>query len=194
VGDQNSATIAFSKDTWNQWLQSKRYVNNTVVQYIGRANDQLPEEFATVFDWTRLHKRRWPGGAGFEFKCKSLRPWDNYFWFLEVHDIAPGNIVWPEKWRRRPISPAELKGQVSRDRTNLFRVSATKSRNATLWLSPSYCDFSKRIEIKGLGRAFRDFASPSRRVLLEDIRTRSDRQRPYHAKVVCTDGIWKAAE
>ncbi len=195
VGDENALAISVSKGVWNTWFRSRKYVNNTVVQYIGRANDAIVEAIPAIFDWTKLHRRRWPGGAGFEFECKTVRPWDNYFWFLEVSDIPEANIVWPEMFRSNLIRTFKLKGSVSAARTNQFTLSPAKAPGtATLWLSPNYVDFSKQIEVSKMGRDFRGFAAPSRRTLLEDVRKRADRQRPYLAKIVCQDGIWKVQE
>lgn len=196
VGDQNSQSIAVSKFVWNTWFRSRKYVNNTVVQYIGRANDALVEAVPAIFDWTKLHRRRWPGGGGFEFECKTIRPWDNYFWFLEVSEIPEANIVWPEQFRSNKIRTFKLKGSVSPARTNQFTLAPARPPGiATLWLNTDYVDFSKQIEIKGMGgRDFRGFASPSRRTLLEDVRTRADRQRPHLAKIVCEGGVWTVQE
>ena len=195
VGDENALAISVSKNVWNTWFRSRKYVNNTVVQYIGRANDQISEAIPAIFDWTRLHKRRSPGGAGFDFQCKTVRPWDNYFWFLEVSDIPEANIVWPEMFRSNKIRTFTLKGSVSAQRTNKFVLAPKRTPGkATLWLSPDYVDFSKQIEIKGMARDFRGFATPSRRTLLEDVRNRADRQRPYPARIVCENGVWNVQE
>jgi len=195
VGDENSQSIAVSKFVWNTWFRSRKYVNNTVVQYIGRANDALVEAVPAIFDWTKLHRRRWPGGAGFEFECKTIRPWDNYFWFFEVSQIPETNIVWPEMFRSNRLRTFKMEGSVSSERTNQFLLTTKLTAGtSTLWLSPDYVDFSKQIEVKGMGRDFRGFASPSRLTLLEDVRTRADRQRPYLAKIVCDGGVWTVQE
>jgi hypothetical protein len=195
VGDKNAQAIANSKFVWNTWFRSRNYVNNTVVQYIGRANDAIYEAIPAVFDWAKLHRRRWPGGAGFEFVCKTVRPWDNYFWFLEAGEIPEANIVWPEMYRSNKLRAFKLEGSVSPGRTNQFQLSpARPPGTTTLWLGSDYVDFSKQIEIKGMGRDFRGFASPSRRTLLEDVRKRADRQRPYLAKIICDGGVWEVKE
>ena len=195
VGDKNAQAIAVSKFVWNTWFRSRKYVNNTVVQYIGRANDALNEAIPAIFDWTKLHRRRWPSGAGFEFECKTVRPWDNYFWFLEAGEIPEANVVWPEMFRSNKLRAFKLEGSVSPGRTNQFQLSPARPPGiSTLWLGSDYVDFSKQIEIKGMGRDFRGFASPSRRTLLEDVRKRADRQRPYLAKVVCDGGVWTVQE
>ena len=195
VGDKNAQAIAISKFVWNTWFRSRKYVNNTVVQYIGRANDAINEAIPAIFDWTKLHRRRWPSGAGFEFEVKTVRPWDSYFWFLEAGEIPEANVVWPEMFRSNKLRAFKLEGSVSPGRTNQFQLSPARPPGiSTLWLGSDYVDFSKQIEIKGMGRDFRGFASPSRRTLLEDVRKRADRQRPYLAKIVCDGGIWTVQE
>jgi hypothetical protein len=52
-----------------------------------------------------------------------------------------------------------------------------------IWLSPELVDFGKEAEIVVNGRTVRAEVTPDVEVLLEDVRTRSDRQHPFWAKV-----------
>jgi len=65
-------------------------------------------------------------------------------------------------------------------------LAKTAAEQTTLWLSPDLVDFSKPIEITLNGRKL-GIASGSTRpdpeVLLEDVRTRGDRHRPFWAKL-----------
>lgn len=192
MGERDVPSMALSKFSLNKWLSSSRYLDCTFVQYLGRANEMLPEATPEIFEWANLQKRRWPGVAGFEFRCRSLRPWDNYFWFLQIDDIPLENIVWPEDYRSNNLKPFEFRGEVKPDRSNIFRIGPPLTAGrATIWLSPDFVDFSKRIEINGRGRDFRQAVGPSRAVLLEDVRTRGDRQRPWWANIVCDNFEWR---
>jgi hypothetical protein len=44
-------------------------------------------------------------------------------------------------------------------------------------------DFSQRISVSIAGKTYRDPVEPSAAVLLEDVRTRGDRQHPFWAKI-----------
>ncbi len=190
VGERHIGSMRGCKDAWNAWLKSKNRNALTVVQYLGRLDEQFRENVPEAFKWMRAQKRRYPDKSGFEFACKSIRPADNYFWFLEIHGFPIRNIKWPELFRvRRDIKVLEIAGKIRSGKPNTFVVSKAGT-GATLWLRPDYFDFNREIEINARGR-FTGSVTPSRKVLLEDARTRVDRQRPYWAKLDYIDGTWK---
>ena len=190
VGERHIGSIRGCRDAWNKWLQSKKRNECTVVQYLGRLDEQFREDVPEAFKWMRAQRRRSPDKAGFEFSCKSIRPADNYFWFLEVHGFPLRNIKWPELFReRRGINALEIKGEIRSNKPNAFVVGKAGT-GATLWLRPDYFDFNREIEINGRGRRFTGSVTASRNVLLEDARTRADFQRPYWAKLDYVDGTW----
>ncbi len=62
----------------------------------------------------------------------------------------------------------------------------TASERTTIWLSPDVVDFSEPIRITLNGRKIteaRGIVEPDLEVLLEDVRTRADRLRPFWAKL-----------
>lgn len=190
VGERHIGSIRGCQGAWNKWLQSKNRNSCTVVQYLGRLDEQFREDVPEAFKWMRAQRRRYPDKAGFEFSCKSIRPADNYFWFLEIHGFPLKNIKWPALFReRRGIKALEIAGEVRSGKPNTF-VLGKAGTGATLWLRPDYFDFNREIEINGRGRRFTGSVTPARDVLLEDARTRSDYQRPYWAKLDYIDGTW----
>jgi pimeloyl-ACP methyl ester carboxylesterase len=194
VGSEDYPAIGENKKSWNQWLKSKKYLDCTVVMYKGRANDLLPEEIPEVLKWANAQRRRVPDKRGFSFECKSVRPWDNYFWFLEFHGIPEDAVVWPQDYIPKAVR-MKISGETKADNPNEFRIgpaSPSITNNATLWLSPEFVDFEEEIEIKGRGKSFRDIVVPSTEVLLEDVRRRADRQHPFWARIDCVDLIWQA--
>ena len=191
VGERHIGSIRGCRDAWNKWLTSKNRNACTVVQYLGRLDEQFREDVPEAFKWMRAQRRRYPDKSGFEFSCKSIRPADNYFWFLEIHGFPLRNIKWPELFReRRDINVLEIEGKIRSGKPNAF-VVAKAGTGATLWLRPDYFDFNHEIEINGRGRRFSGSVTASREVLLEDARTRADYQRPYWAKLDYIDGTWK---
>jgi len=86
-GQKHYAAIGASKDSQNKWIRNKAYPDITVVHYLGRSNELFIEEIPEALKWMRPQKRFWPDGPGFEFECHSLRPWDSYFWFYEMHGV-----------------------------------------------------------------------------------------------------------
>ena len=84
----------------------------------------------------------------------------------------------------------KMSGEIQRD--NVFRIEPANTsigRESTLWLSPEYVDFKKRIEIRGRG-SFKDIVTPSNKTLLDDVNRRADVQHPYWAKLKLRQREW----
>lgn len=192
VGEKDLASVQPSESAWNKWLSSKNFFDCTVVEYIGRSNELFVEEIVEVFKWMQGHRRRLPDTGGFKFEGKIRRPWDRYFWFFELHDIPLDKVVFPEFFGDRHPKPVEILAELKPDKPNKFNLKPpNQGSGATIWLSPEFVDFKKKIIIGGRGE-FKDFVTPSRQILLEDVRTRCDRQHPYWANVRCVGKRWQA--
>ncbi len=201
VGEKDTESIKPSQDAWNKWLLSKQRFECTVVEYKGRSNELFVEEIVEIFKWMAGHRRRLPDLGGFAFKGKIRRPWDNYFWFYELHDIPRDKVVWPEFFGQRHPKPITMTAKVTQKQPDdkkrkpytEFRVGPSRQGSgATLWLSPEYVDFQNKIVVEGRGK-FNDFVVPSREVMLEDVRrNRCDRQHPYWANIQCEGQRWEA--
>lgn len=188
VGTKEHKNISESADAWNTWLKGGSFNKCLVVEYIGRLAEPFFEEFPSIMDWCDVTRRNWPSMDNCSIECKSLRPWDNYFWFMEIHGIREKYVMRPTNWplNGRGFNPLKPKVKLSHtDQANLFQgVSPRGNKQAsgvTFWLSPDFIDFKKRVEIDAAG-GFRGFIEPSREVLLEDVRRRGDRKRPFWAK------------
>ena len=184
------------KEAWNDWLTTDQRSDCTVVLYEGRLDERFAENIPEMFKWMRVQRRRYPDGAGFKFECKSIRPWDNYFWFVELHGFPEKNTTWPELFKPdTKVKTLKIGGELREANSNTFFVTPPRAGTGmTLWLSPAYFDFSREISINGRGRKFEGSVRPSRKVLLEDARQRFDLKRPYWAKVDCVGGIWSVTE
>ncbi|MEM1231492.1 MAG: peptidase, partial [Pseudomonadota bacterium] len=119
-----------------------------------------------------------------EFECSTLRPSDSYFWWVEVGDLPERLQVNPLAWPpKRGVRAATVRGR--KFAGNKLRV-VTAAERITVWLSPELIDFDEPIEVEHNRRRLVERGArvePSLEVLLEDARTRADRQRPYWAKV-----------
>ncbi len=197
VGSKYIGGVRNCKKAWNNWLTTDLRNDCTVVQYKGRLDERFTENVPEMFKWMRVQRRRYPSGAGFEFECKSIRPWDNYFWFVELHGFPEKNTTWPELYKnnRTKVKVLKITGELREANSNSFFVTPESAGTGmTLWLSPDFFDFSREITINGRGRKFQGSVRPSRKILLEDARQRQDLKRPYWAKVDCINGTWSAAE
>jgi pimeloyl-ACP methyl ester carboxylesterase len=196
VGDKYIGGIRNCKEAWNNWLTTNQRNDCTVVEYKGRLDERFAENVPEMFKWMRVQRRRYPSGAGFEFECKSIRPWDNYFWFVQLHGFPKKNTTWPELYNAKTkIKALKITGELKEANSNSFFVNPPRAGTGmTLWLSPDFIDFSREISIGGRGREFNGSVRPSRKVMLEDARQRFDLKRPYWAKVDCVNGTWSVAE
>jgi hypothetical protein len=142
------------------------------VEYEGRGNEHFADEILRLFEWMALYKRDF---ARPDFTVTSMRPWDQFFWWVELGEIPERFVVLPANWPQSKAKDAETEAQITQG--NTIRVK-TPSEYVTVWLSPDLVDFSKKI---AYGRDRVDI-TPTLDVMLEDVRTRGDRQHPFWAK------------
>ena len=166
-------------------LDLEYYLNRgydvTVVEYLGRGHEHFSDEVQTLFDWMRIKRRDF---FPRDFACRTLRPWDNFFWWVEVDGMPERATVLPEDWppSRRTVS-MQVKGAITADNNLRVRAGAAE---VTVWLSPEMVDFNKRVDIAVNGTRVRQSGGqiePKIEVLLEDARTRGDRQHPFWSRV-----------
>lgn len=169
---------------FDRYLQ--RAFDVTVCEFQGRGHELFPDELLSLFDWMgRRHRNFFPR----EFACRSMRSWDNFFWWAELEDMAPSTLVDPESWPPpRGTKEAQIKGSITNG--NGIQLTASAAR-AILWLSPELVDFGQHVSITFNGRrqrAIEDAIRPDIGVMLEDARTRADRLHPFWAKVEVPTG------
>lgn len=148
----------------------------TVVEYQGRGHEHFSDEILHVFDWMKRQKRDF---FPREFECNTMRPWDNFFWWIDVDNLPQRAMVMPYDWPPpRGTIPATVAGTINTSSS----ISVKTAGNVTLWLSPEMVSFDDRIVVNFNGRSSRE-VKPDVAVVLEDVRTRGDRQHPFWAKV-----------
>ncbi len=170
--------------TLDRWL---RYgYNATVVEYLGRGHEDFYDDILRMFDWMSRYRRNF---FPRKFECRTMRSWDNYFWWVEVKGLPVRSRVDPSDWPPPGgMQPALIRGDMTD--TNGLNVRAGTSE-VTVWLSPKMLNFKQRATITVNGR--RIFLEgqkihPDLGTLLEDVRTRGDRQHPFWAKVESATG------
>jgi pimeloyl-ACP methyl ester carboxylesterase len=157
-----------------------QYSDLTVVEFLGRGFEPFGDEIQRLFDWMGRRQRTLPK----ELECVSMRPWDNFFWWLEVKGLPERSMVLPGNWPpEQTARPAPINGK--RFETNKLSVKV-KAEKVIVWLSPELVDFNERLVVEVNNRAIspRDrIVRPDLSVLLEDARTRGERQHPFWAKL-----------
>lgn len=150
-------------------------------QYVGRGYESFYEEIESVFDWMgRLKRAKYIK----EVDVRVLRPSDDRFYWVTASGFPQNvvdNDVMLEGARQRVTRPMPLQVRVARANRIMIRRG---SRNHTLWLSPDLVDFDKQLRVYQAGKSkFRGFVKRDVEVLLEDLRIRGDREKPYWAKL-----------
>jgi pimeloyl-ACP methyl ester carboxylesterase len=175
-GEMDGNRMAQNARDLDRYLKRPGF-DTMIVEYRGRGHEHFFDEIIRIFDWMNLHRREF---LRREFKCSSLRPWDNFFWFVELAGFPDRSIVVPLAWPRPQARVANTEATIGPN--NRVRVKSAASQ-VTVWLSPEMVDFSERIEVSINGRVKGRDVEPSLKVLLEDVRTRADRFHPFWAKV-----------
>ncbi len=183
-GELDGKIMSHNGPLLNMYL--KRRFDTTVVEYLGRGHESFHDEILHLFDWMGRKQRSGPPD---EFSCKTMRPWDNFYWWIECGPFPDQWMMYPEAWQKRDANPTLISGKISKSlkqaRSNRL-LARTTSRSTTVWLSPDVVDFDKPMTVilnrKKLVRSGTK-VRPDLEVLLEDVRTRADRLHPFWAKL-----------
>jgi pimeloyl-ACP methyl ester carboxylesterase len=176
--------VANARANLDRWLRFG--VDATVIEYRGRGHDDFYDEILRLFDWMgHFHRNFFPRS----FACKTMRPWDNFFWWVEIEGLPPRSRVDPADWPPpNGAQAAQVKGKISGK--NGLNVT-TGSSGATVWISPEMLNFKERATVTVNGRRINggnQLIKPDVHTLLEDVRTRGDRQHPFWARLECATG------
>ena len=100
----------------------KRGYNTTVVEYLGRGHEHFSDEILRLFDWMgRFHRDFFPR----EFACVTMRPWDNFFWWVELSGLPPKAMVDPADWPPpRGSQPMQVSGKITADNGLIVHAGA----------------------------------------------------------------------
>jgi pimeloyl-ACP methyl ester carboxylesterase len=177
-GEMDGNRLADNSLDLDRYLTRSGY-DVMVVSYHGRGHEHFSDEIQRLFTWMEAssHRRNlFPR----EFKCATMRRWDNFFYWAEMDNFPAQTIVPPEAWPPTTRATAAItEGRIIENNRLVLKTAAAK---ATIWLSPEMVDFSQRVTITVGGRSRPVTITPSLETLLEDVRTRGDRQHPFWAK------------
>ena len=181
-GERDFDRLDANKSEWNRYLQKPGF-DVTISEYLGRGHEDYYEDIHRIFDWMNMHERDF---FPKEFECVSLRPTDNFFWYVESSNFRDTTVLLPAEWPKKDVQVALTTAEV---RDNNRIDIRTAGANATVWLSPEIIDFSQPINGRINGQEVKnETVRPDRRVLLEDVRRRADRLHPFWAKLESQSG------
>ncbi len=166
--------------------------NFIIVKYVGRRSEHFLEEIVHLFDWMQNRRRSF---AASKFDVATMRPWDNYFWWLELNHIPDNLVVPPQAWNvQKERRSLKVSGEISLTTTGQTKFHVENGGDAiTYWVSPQWAKMEEEILFAWNKAAnTKLLVSPSRTVILEDLRTRSDTQSPFWAWVAHRDG-WSSS-
>ena len=157
----------------------KKGFDLTYVEYRGRGHEHFSDELINIFDWTT---RKIRSSSPKEIDAVSMRPWDRFFWWIEINSPPQRTMVLPENWPpSRFGQPFSLSAKTGSNNRITARCGADQVR---IWLSPEIIDFQRPLTIYlGSRRLHQGEITPDVDVLLEDLRTRCDYQHPFWAVI-----------
>jgi predicted esterase len=166
AGELDGTRIQSNSTDWDRYFV--RNYDVTVVEYRGRGHEHFSDEILRIFDWMgRKQRDFFPK----KFTASTKRPWDNYFWWVEIEGLE-GQFP-----QNRALS---VEGWINAKSAVNVRAPGTIS----VWLAPEMVDFSRPVNVMVNGRSLtRKTVHPDLRVLLDDVRTRGARLHPFWAKV-----------
>lgn len=177
-GERDGSKLERNAPDWDRYLTRSKNYDCMLVQFQERGKESFSDEILNIYDWMNLHRRNF---FPTEVETVSMRPWDNFFWSVEVSGLPSNSIVMPVSWPPgRGTLPAKTKLRVLPLATNGVTVSSSAEK-VTVWLTPDIVDFARKITVTINGKKVAA-PSPSSAVILEDARSRGDRQHPFWAK------------
>lgn len=156
----------------------------TYVEYRGRGHEHFSDEIMRIFDWMGRRRRTFFPPA---IDVVSMRPWDRFFWWVEMERPPVRTMVLPSQWPPPPaIRPFEIEAKTMPPNSvpaSMLSVRCGADR-VRIWLSPELVDFSRPVTVTLDGRKlWKDPVVPDKRLLLEDLRLRADREHPFWAVI-----------
>ncbi|MGB7345575.1 MAG: alpha/beta hydrolase [Pirellulaceae bacterium] len=153
-----------------------------VVMYRGWGFGFFFDEIHHLFDWmnSALHGRK---DIPKEIDQVTMRHGDEFFWWLELDGLKDGTAIDPILWdQAKRIRGKKIEANINAG--NQIRISQAPAERYTVWLRPNMgIDLNQGITIRyGSRRIDHDF-DRSLETMLEDVRTRADRKRPFWTKV-----------
>lgn len=157
----------------------------TVVEYLGRGHEPFSDELIRIFDWMERKKRNFYPAA---FEVRTMRPWDDFFWWVDVEKLPAASIVLPAQFPVRGTVPAKIAAELIPS-VNTLKVNVPAGK-VTIWVGPQMLDFDQPINFLVNGKKVRvpRDTKPDLEILLQDVARRGDRQNPFWQKLETETG------
>lgn len=159
----------------------------TVVRFIGRGTENFSDEIQRIFEWMKLHQRNF---NPLEFEVDTVRPWDNFFWWVELGDFArerPERAIDPIFWSGKGLPKTlSIKSRQNKNTNSLQVDIGPKLQNVVLYLTPDNVDFNSKASIRVGNKNYHPrngYVEPDIEVMLYDAKTRGDRLHPFWVKL-----------
>ena len=174
------APLVRNGDFLNRYM--KVDFNAMVIMYRGRGPEHFYEEIHQHFEWMKLPTIR-RGDMPQSIEVATMRRGDQFFWWLELDGLLDQVVIDPFLWDLvdKPKA-AEVAATVGGN--NEIRIVRAPAQRVRVCLEPSMgISLDQRVVVRNdKDRATVDFDG-SVDFLLEDVRTRGDRKRPFWTAV-----------
>ncbi len=153
-----------------------------LVSYRGRGEEDFHEEIDDMLKWMQLRShRRQPIPQRIE--VSTMRSGDQFFWWLELNDLKPSISVSPFLWEHADrLRPGDINAQITANGD--VQITSIPADSCTILLSPEMgVKLDQPIRVSWRSKSTRLTYDGDLRVMLEDVRTRADRQRFFWAQI-----------
>jgi pimeloyl-ACP methyl ester carboxylesterase len=167
---------------WDAYMRPRYDV--MVTMYRGRGPDHFLEELPRIIEWCELrsHRRAPPPR---EIEVSTMRATDSFFWWIEMSQLKERTTINPILY---DYTKSRVDGVVKSSITdkNSVKVGSLPADGLTVFLSPNMgLDLRQRVTIDWSGGRDAKFDyDDDLGFILDDVRARADRQRPFWAAVV----------
>ncbi len=165
TGELDGNKLDLNRRDFDRYLK-RSGLDVIIVEYIGRGHEHFYDEIHRLFTWMSLHRRDFYPR---QYACQTMRPFDNFFWNLELVGLPEAAMVPPLAWPADSARPAVQEFRKTAVDTLWIETGAEQ---AWLWLSPDVIALDGRLSITVNGRPRTYDALPQVETLLEDARTR----------------------
>ena len=147
-----------------------------LVEYRGRGRESFYDELPRIMRWIdRPANRRPPMPT--EFEVATMRSTDRQFWWLQLDDVNEAVTIDPVLWDADRIRAGTVTAAINND--NQIRVSVPAA-GFRLWLRPMPgLDLNADVTVRRGTRNVRYEFDNDVETMLEDVRRRADRRRPF---------------
>jgi len=173
-------TLVRIGDAFERYMKSD--YQSMVVTYRGRGPEHYYEEIHHLFDWMNLptlRRKPMPRSLG----MVTMRHGDQFFWWLELNSLAASVAIDPFLWDQ---ADSRHKGKIvaSIGSNNEIRIVQGPSDNFRVFLEPSMgIRLDQRVTVRYRTRSVTHDFNGGLDFMLEDVRTRGDRKRPFWSMV-----------